>query len=120
MTRTRATAKQAGASFERLVADGFADELGNPDIDRAPRKGSKDIGDIANIRHANGARIAVESKDYGGRLEPAAWTREAAVEAENYGALCGVVVAKRRGTRKFEDQWVIMTAGDLVKIIRGN
>jgi len=119
MTRTRATAKQAGTSFERLVADGLADGLGNPDIDRAPRKGSKDIGDVANVRHLNGERIAVESKDYGGRLNPAEWTREAATEADNYGALCGVVVAKRRGTRKFEDQWVIMTAGDLVKLIRG-
>ena len=120
MTRSRATAKQAGTAFEQLVADGLANALGNPDIDRAPRKGAKDIGDIANVRHANGERIAVEAKDYGGKLEPTTWTREAATEAVNYKAICGIVVAKRRGTRRFEDQWVLMTAGDLVKLIRGN
>ncbi|WP_427130373.1 hypothetical protein [Pseudarthrobacter sp. S9] len=120
MTRSRSSAKQAGTAFEQLVADGLAKELGNPDIDRAPRKGSKDIGDVANVRHASGARVAIEAKDYGGKLEPTTWTREASVEADNYQALCGVVVAKRRGTRRFEDQWVLMTAGEFVKLLRGS
>lgn len=120
MTRSRATAKQAGSAFEQLVADGLAQALGNPDIDRAPRKGSKDIGDVANVRHANGDRIAIEAKDYGGKLEPTTWTREASVEAVNYRALCGIVVAKRRGTRRFEDQWVLMTGADLVSLLTGD
>jgi hypothetical protein len=119
MTRSRSTAKQAGSAFEQLTADGLAEGLGNPDIDRAPRKGSKDIGDVANVRHANGARIAIETKDYGGRLEPAQWTREAAAEAANYGAIAGVVVAKRRGTRRFADQWVLMTGADLLALLTG-
>lgn len=119
MTRTRSSAKQAGTAFEQLVADGLADALGNPDIDRAPRKGSKDIGDVANVRHASGARVAIECKDFGGRLEPTSWLREAEAEAEHYGALCGVVVAKRRGTRNFDDQFVILTAATLVKLLRG-
>ena len=119
MTRSRSTAKQAGSAFEQLVADGLAKGLGNPDIDRAPRKGSKDIGDVANVRHLNGERIAVETKDYGGKLEPTTWTREASVEAVNYRAIAGIVVAKRRGTRRFEDQWVLMTGADLVAILTG-
>lgn len=119
MTRSRSTAKQAGSAFEQLVADGLAKGLGNPDIDRAPRKGKKDIGDVANVRHVSGARVAVECKDYGGKLEPTTWLREAEAEAGNYGALCGVVVAKRRGTRNFDDQYVIMTASTLVRLLKG-
>lgn len=119
MTRSRATAKQAGSSFETMAAKGLAEGLGNPDIDRAPRKGSKDVGDVANVRHVNGERIAVEVKDYGGRLEPAQWTREAVVEAANYGAIAGVVIAKRRGTRRFADQWVLLTGADLIALLTG-
>lgn len=119
MTRTNRTARKTGSSFEQLAADGLARGLGNPDIDRAPRKGSKDIGDVANVRHLNGERIAVEVKEYGGKLEPTTWTREAAAEAVNYKAICGVVIAKRRGTTKFEDQWVLMTGADLVSLLTG-
>jgi hypothetical protein len=119
MTRSRSSAKQAGTAFEQLVADGLANGLGNPDIDRAPRKGKLDIGDVANVRHVSGARVAIEAKDYGGKLEPTVWLREAEAEAANYGALCGVVVAKRRGTRNFDEQYVILTGATLVKLLRG-
>jgi hypothetical protein len=119
MTRTRRTARQTGASFEQVAADGLAKGLGNPDIDRAPRKGRLDIGDVANVRHANGERIAVEVKEYGGKLEPTTWTREATVEAVNYKAICGIVIAKRRGTTKFEDQWCLMTGADLISLLTG-
>jgi hypothetical protein len=98
MTRNRASAKAAGASFNRLIADGFAAALNNDNIDKAALHGAKDIGDVANVRHHTGARIAVECKDYGGRLEPAQWVREAQTEAANSGALAGITVAKRRGT----------------------
>lgn len=120
MTRNRNTAKKSGSAFEQLIADGLANALGNPDIDRAPRKGRFDIGDVANVRHPNGERIAIEAKDYGGKLEPTTWTREATVEAANYGAIAGIVFAKRRGTRKFEDQWVVMQGADLVALLTGD
>lgn len=119
MTRSRRTARQSGAAFEQLAADGLAQGLKNPDIDRAPRKGKLDVGDVANVRHANGRRIAIEAKDFGGKLVPTEWTREAAVEAAHYGAICGVVIAKRRGTRKFEDQWVLLTGADLLALLTG-
>jgi len=120
MTRTRRTARQTGSAFEQQTADGFARALGNPDIDKAPRKGRNDIGDVANVRHANGERIAVEVKEYGGKLEPTTWTREATVEAVNYKAICGIVIAKRRGTRDFGSQWVLMTGADLISLLTGD
>lgn len=117
MTRTRATAKQAGSTFNRLIANGLAQTLGNDNIDRAVQRGKKDIGDVANVRHPNGGRVAVECKDYGGRLLPAQWIKEAQAEATHYGAVAGVVVAKRRGTTKFEDQWVLMTMAELITLL---
>ena len=67
MTRNRKSAKNAGSQFNQMIADGLARELGNPDIDRTPPKGNRDLGDVANVRHANGQRIAIETKDYAGR-----------------------------------------------------
>lgn len=117
MTRNRASAKQAGARFNRQIADGLLEALGDDNIDKAALHGAADIGDIANVRHPNGGRIAIECKDYGGRLQPAQWVREAQAEADNYGAIAGLTIAKRRGTTKFHDQWVIMTVADLLKLL---
>jgi hypothetical protein len=119
MARSRSSARAAGSSFERLVADGFAAEMANDNIDRKVKTGAKDQGDIGNVRHLNGDRVAVEVKEYGGRLEPAKWVKEAQQEAVNYGALCGVTVAKRRGTTDFREQWVILTVADLLALLTG-
>jgi len=119
MTRSRRTARSAGSSFERLVADGFAAEMANDNIDRKVKTGAKDQGDIGNVRHLNGDRVAVEVKEYGGRLEPAKWVREAQQEAVNYDALCGFTVAKRRGTTDFREQWVVMTVADVLALLTG-
>ncbi|RJU01993.1 hypothetical protein D6T65_05070 [Arthrobacter frigidicola] len=116
MTRSRASAKAAGASFERLVADAFV-AGGFRFADRRVKTGAKDTGDVGGV-HLGEHRVVVEAKDYGGRLEPSTWLREAAVEAENDGALLGVVVAKRRGTRAPEDQYVLMTLGDLIALLK--
>jgi hypothetical protein len=66
-----------------------------------------------------GQRIVLECKDYGGRLEPVAWTTEAQVEAANDDALAGFVVAKRRGTTDPSKQWFIGTLADFVALING-
>lgn len=116
MGRTRQSAKQAGARFERLVADYLRDTVDDR-IDRRVKTGALDKGDIANLRTRNNNKIVVECKDYGGKLQPPQWIKEAQEEVKNDNALCGVVVAKRRGTAKPEDQWVILTLGDLVKLI---
>lgn len=117
MSRSRKSAKDAGAKFERTIADYLASEVDDR-IDRRVKTGAKDRGDIAGLRHM-GERVVVECKDYGGRLEPVAWTREAAVEAGNDDALLGLVAAKRRGTTDPSKQWVLMTMADLVALIVG-
>ena len=117
MSRSRASAKQAGARFERLIADGLADSLDDDRIDRAVKRGNKDRGDIAGVR-AHGQPVAIECKDTT-RIDLPAWTREAAIEAGNLDALAGVVVSKRRGTTDPMEQWVHMTVREFVALISG-
>ena len=69
MSRTRASAKSAGASFERLVADYLAHELEDDHIDRRVKMGANDRGDIASLRTIRGARVVVEVKNYGGQYQ---------------------------------------------------
>lgn len=117
MARSRASAKQAGSSFERLIADYLAETVDDR-IDRRPKTGAKDKGDIGGLRHM-GQRVVVEAKDYGGQIKAAEWTAEAEVERGNDDAGVGLVVAKRRGTRDPGDQWVVMTLRDLASLITG-
>ena len=119
MSRSRRSAKNAGAAFERLVADHLAARLHDDRIDRRVKTGAKDRGDIGGLRSAFGDRVVVECKDYGGQLLPAQWIAEAHVEAGNDDAPAGVVVAKRRGTTKPGEQWVLMTLDDLITLLAG-
>ena len=57
-------------------------------------------------------------KDESHRLGLPAWTREAAQEAENYGAHVGVVVHKRHGIGTPGDQWVTCTLDDLIALLK--
>lgn len=115
MPRNRASAKQAGAAFERLIADHLAEVLDDR-IDRRVKTGAADKGDIGGIRF-HGHRLVAELKDYAGRVEVTKWIKEAQTEASNDGALLGFVVAKRRGVTDPTEQTVIMTLGDLVKLL---
>lgn len=122
MARSRASAKQAGSAFERLISDFLRDNLGNylsEAIDKQPKMGAKDLGDVANVRTQNGRKVVVECKDYGGRLEAPQWLREAEAERENAKAFVGVVIAKRRGTTKPGEQYVLMDVDTLVKLLKG-
>lgn len=114
MTRTRKSAKAAGARFERLIADALAEAVDDR-IDRRVRTGSKDCGDIGGVR-IGPHRLVIECKDTSTQKLPE-WTREAQSEAINDGAVAGVVVAKRRGIQDPLEQWVHMTLGDLIRII---
>lgn len=115
MTRTRASAKTAGATFERQVADYLAATVDDR-IDRRVKTGAADKGDIAGIRY-HGHRIVLECKNQG-RLDLAGWYAEAETERDNDDALAGLVVHKRRGTAKPERQWVTMSLGDLARLLR--
>lgn len=117
MARNRASAKAAGARFERLIADGLAQALDDDRIDRRVKTGAKDRGDIGGVR-IHGQRLVIECKD-AATLKLPEWTREAQLEAGNDDALAGVVVAKRRGTQNPLEQWVVCTVADLVALISG-
>jgi len=120
MARNRASAKAAGAKFERLIADGLAEALQDTRIDRKVKTGSKDKGDIANVRHPNGDRIVIECKDRGGQFYAAEWVGEAEAERVNDEALAGIVIAKRKGVTDPMEQYVVMTVSELVALLRGD
>lgn len=116
MPRNRRSARNAGARFERAVADYLARHVDDR-IDRRPKAGAKDRGDIGGLRHM-GARITVECKDTA-RTDLAGWAAEAEVERGNDDALAAVVIHKRRGRAAAADQWVTLTLGDLVALLTG-
>ena len=115
MGRNLRSAKAAGSRFERLIADYLNDRLYGLNVDRQVKTGARDAGDIAGV-HLAGKRVAVECKNVT-RMDLPKWTREAHTEAGNIGAAVGVVVHKRHGNGRPEDQWVTMTVTDLVTII---
>ena len=116
MSRSRQSAKQAGARFERLISDHLAAKLDDR-IDRTVRGGAKDRGDIGGVSLPNGHRVVIECKDYGGQLKPGPWIKEAHIEAQNDEAALGVVIAKRRGVTSPGQQFVLMTVDDLIKLL---
>jgi hypothetical protein len=117
MTRNHASARAAGTRFERIIADYLATILDDDRIDRRPKAGAKDRGDIGGLR-IHGQRIVVECKDTA-RMSLPAWTKEAHIEAGNDDALVGVVISKRQGVGDPARQWVHMELRDLVSLITG-
>lgn len=111
------SAKAAGSDFELRTAAGFAEALDDDRIERRTKNGANDRGDITGIR-VWGQRFVVECKDQIA-TDISGWIREAHREAGNDDALCGIVVAKRRGTRDPLKQYVHMTVGDLIAILTG-
>ena len=118
MSRSRSSARAAGARMERVVADYLRDATGNEFIDRKVKTGSKDTGDVGGVR-AHGQRVVVEVKDVAALSLPSA-LREAEAEAINDQALCGLVVAKRRGIGDPAQQLVAMTLGHFAALLTGD
>ena len=115
MTRIRQSAKAAGARFERQIADHLNACLPGR-IDRQPRTGAKDKGDIAGVTTASGRPIAVECKNVT-RTQLAGWIHEAHTEADNLAAAAGIIIHKRHGRSAPDAQWVTMTVADLTAIL---
>lgn len=115
MPRTRQSAKSAGATFERHVADYLAAEVDDR-IDRRVKTGRADKGDIGGVR-LRGRRIVLECKNHA-RMDLPGWYAEAETEAANDDALAGLVVHKRRGTAQPGRQWVTMSLKDLATLLR--
>lgn len=114
MTRNRASAKKAGSSFERLIADHLAEHVDDR-IDRRVKNGAKDRGDIGGWRFA-GKRLIAECKNTT-RLSLGTWWTEAEIEKANDDADVALVVHKRHGRGKAEDQWVTLTLGELITLL---
>ncbi|AER47640.1 RusA-like Holliday junction resolvase [Mycobacterium phage DS6A] len=117
MARTNRSARQAGARFEREIADYLADALNDDRIDRRVKRGTNDRGDIGGLR-AHGQRIVAECKNTA-KLALPAWVAEAHAEAGNDDALVGVVIHKRHGVGDPGRQWVTMTVDDFAALVTG-
>lgn len=117
MTRTRSSAKRAGARFNAAVARYLATHVDDR-IEVRHSTGARDRGDVSSVRHM-GERVVVECKDYGGRYLVGPWLAEADIERGNDDAAAGLVVAKRRGTTDPGEQVVFMTLRDLVSLLTG-
>lgn len=115
--RTNASARAAGARFERAIADYLVEHV-SEFVDRRVKTGAKDKGDIVNVR-SHGNRVVLECKDYGGRYLIGPWLREVDIERGNDDAYVGAVVVKRRATTDPGDQVVVMTMRDLVALLTG-
>lgn len=111
------SARQAGSSFERLVADYLAATVDDR-IDRRVKTGAKDKGDIAGLRTISGERVVAEVKNVSRDGLPG-WVDEAQVEAGNDDAAFGVVIHKRRGKGLPADQFVTMRLEDFAALLRG-
>jgi hypothetical protein len=117
VTRTRASAKKAGSSFERQVADYLALTVDDR-IDRRVKNGTKDRGDIGGVR-IHGLRVVIEAKNTA-RLNLAGWAAEAEIERGNDDALLAVVAHKRHGKSDPAEQWITMRMQDFVALLTGS
>jgi hypothetical protein len=118
MTRSRASAKAAGTRLERDIADYLAAALNDDRIDRRPKTGAKDRGDIGGLRIHGGQRLVIEVKNCA-RTDLPGWTAQAHTEAGNDDALVGLVIHKRHGVADAGRQWVSMTLDDLLALMTG-
>lgn len=118
MGRSRRSAKDAGARFEREVADYLSAVLGDDAIDKQAKCGSKDKGDVRGLFLA-GKAVALECKEYRGEHHLPQWYREAERERGNKGAAYGVVVWKRKGITDPAEQHVSMTLRTFAAMLAG-
>lgn len=118
MSRNRASAKKAGSSFERLVADYLAQRLNDDRIDRRVKTGNKDRGDIGGVRTIRGARVCIEVKNVSRDNLPL-WMRQVEIERLNDDAAIGVVIHKRHGSGKPEDQYVTCDLATFALLLEG-
>jgi len=117
MTRSRASAKKAGSSFERSIADYLA-AMVDDRIDRRVKNGTKDRGDIGGVR-IHGKRVVLECKNTA-KTSLGTWANETEIERGNDDALAGAIIHKRHGKGQPADQWVTLTLADFTALLTGN
>lgn len=117
MSRSRQSAKSAGARFERVIADALKEHV-SEFIDRKVKTGARDQGDVANLRSAHNLKITAELKDVR-QMSLSGWLREAEDERINAGDDLALVIAKRRGHADPLRQYAVMEVRDLIGLITG-
>ena len=117
MSRSRQSAKAAGARFERVMADALKEHV-SEFIDRKVKTGARDQGDVANLRSAHNLKITAELKDVR-QMSLSGWLREAEDERINAGDDLALVIAKRRGHADPLRQYVVLEVRDLIGLITG-
>ena len=117
MSRNRRSARQAGTRFEREIADYLAATYDDR-IDRRPKTGARDKGDIGGLRHM-GQRVTIECKNTS-RTTLATWITEAQTARGHDDAGAALIIHKRHGRGRPEDQWVTTTLGELVALLTGD
>lgn len=125
--RNRNSAKQAGAQFEIRMAEHLREALENPTIDRQPKSGAKDLGDLARVGYltagVKGVPFTWEAKNTAS-VNLTGATREAQTEAKNYQEKHGgplpiaLVNHKRHGVAAPGKQWVTMEVDEFVRLLR--
>lgn len=111
MSRSRATAKKAGTSWETEIVRALVD-AGWPHAERRRLAGAYDKGDIAGI-----AGVVIEAKNTN-RLELAAAVDEARTEANNAAAALGVAWLKRKGKTAAEHGYVVMDGATFMNLLK--
>lgn len=109
-------ARDKGTRWESAVARWLTERLGR-EVSREPLHGSRDVGDLRGLTIC-GHELAVECKDRR-ELRQQDWLRQAEAEAQNRGALAGIVVYHLPGVgiERTGRQVVLMRLDDLAAII---
>lgn len=117
---TRKSHKQRGARFESEIKDYF--RANGYDAERIVRAGAKDEGDVVVREDFLGSIGIIECKSPGasGRIDLSGWTKEAQVEAKNYGdkrgisqgAILPAVIISARG-KPIADSYLVFRLGDI-------
>lgn len=111
MTRSRATARQAGTKWETVIVN-YLIERGWIHAERRRLAGNADRGDIAGI-----PGLAIEAKNTN-RLDLASAVDEANAEAANCGAAHGVAWIKRKGRSGAAEGYVVMTGATFTNLLK--
>jgi len=109
MSRTRASAKQAGTKWESAIVT-YLIERGFPGIERRAKAGANDKGDIS------GLPLVIEAKDCR-QMTLSGWLEEARVEADNADVAIGVVWAKKRGQGSPARGYVVMDGESFTRLL---
>lgn len=104
-------AKDKGTKFETLIKNYFCEQ--NFDCERQAQSGKNDIGDLKIWL----VDAVFELKNYA-QFHLPQWIRETETERKKANRKYGFTIFKKRGTQKPEEQYVLMTVGQLSQLLK--